>query len=94
MLAIHATRYLCLCKKDRTSDELLTWIHHTSKLGKTLPIIPDYAIDMHTAEGKKKGRGRRYFFEEASKVLPEIADRDKTYLERILSMLKDGEIED
>jgi replication-associated recombination protein RarA len=94
LLAIHATRYLCLCKKDRTSDEMLTWIQHTSKPGKTKAVIPDYAIDIHTAEGKERGRGRLHFFEEASKVLPEIADRDKTYLERIIMMLKNGEIED
>jgi replication-associated recombination protein RarA len=94
LLAFHATRYLCHCKKDRTSDEMLTWIQHTSKLGKTKPVIPDYAIDTHTAEGKEKGRGHLHFFEEASKVLPEIADRDKTYLERIIMMLKNGEIED
>ena len=94
LYAIHAVRYLCLCKKDRSSDEMINWINHASKLGDVLPVIPDYALDMHTAEGQKKGRGRRHFFEEASRVIPEVSDRDRTYLERILKMLDSGEIKD
>jgi len=94
LYAIHAVRYLCLCKKDRSSDEMINWINHSSKLGDVLPVIPEYALDMHTAEGQKKGRGRRHFFEEASRVIPEVSDRDRTYLERILKMLDSGEIKD
>jgi len=94
LYAVHAVRFLCQCEKDRSSDEMINWISHASELGQALPAIPDYALDMHTAEGKSKGRGRRHFFEEASKTLPEMPDRDKTYLKRITKMLKDGEIND
>jgi len=94
LYAIHAVRYLCSCKKDRSTDEMINWINHSSKLGDLLPVIPDYALDMHTAEGQKKGRGRRHFFEEASRVNPEVPDRDRTYLERILKMLDAGELKD
>ena len=94
LYAIHAVRYLCQCKKDRSTDEMINWINHSSKLGNVLPVIPDYALDMHTAEGQKKGRGRRHFFEEASRVIPEVSDRDRTYLERIVKMLESGEIQD
>ena len=94
LYAIHAVRYLCLCKKDRSSDEMINWINHASKLGNLLPVIPEYALDMHTAEGQKKGRGRRHFYEEASRVNPEVPDRDRTYLERILKMLDAGELKD
>ncbi len=94
LYAIHATRYLCLCKKDRSSDEMINWISHSVGQGKILPKIPDYALDMHTAEGKKKGRGRRHFFEVAASLNPELPGRDKTYLERIMKMLDSGELED
>jgi replication-associated recombination protein RarA len=94
LYAIHAVRYLCLCKKDRSSDEMINWINHASQSGKLLPVIPDYALDMHTAEGQKKGRGRRYFFEEASRISPEVPDRDRTYLDRIMKMLDSGELQD
>jgi replication-associated recombination protein RarA len=94
LYAIHAVRYLCTCKKDRSSDEMINWINHASKRGDLLPVIPDYALDMHTAEGQKKGRGRRHFFEEASRTAPEAPDRDRTYLERILKMLEAEELKD
>jgi replication-associated recombination protein RarA len=94
LYAIHAVRYLCACKKDRSSDEMINWINHASQSGKLLPVIPDYALDMHTAEGQKKGRGRRYFFEEASRTSPEVPDRDRTYLDRIIKMLDSGELKD
>jgi replication-associated recombination protein RarA len=94
LYAIHAVRFLCQCRKDRSTDEMINWINHTSTLGNLLPVIPDYALDMHTAEGQKKGRGRRHFFEEASRTNPEVSDRDRTYLERILKMLDSGQLKD
>ena len=94
LYAIHAVRYLCQCKKDRSTDEMINWINHSSRLGNVQPVIPDYALDMHTAEGQKKGRGRRHFFEEASRIIPEASDRDRTYLDRIMKMLESGEIKD
>jgi replication-associated recombination protein RarA len=94
LYAVHAVRYLCACKKDRSSDEMINWINHAGASGKLLPVIPEYALDMHTAEGQAKGRGRRHFFEEASRTSPEVDDRDRTYLERILNMLDSGELKD
>jgi replication-associated recombination protein RarA len=94
LYAIHAVAYLCKCKKDRSSDEMINWISQASKMGQALPVIPDYALDMHTAAGQEKGRGRRYFFEEASRVIPELPERDRTYLERITKMLDAGELQD
>jgi replication-associated recombination protein RarA len=94
LYAIHAVRYLCMCKKDRSSDEMINWIIHKSMSGKLLPVIPDYALDRHTAEGQKKGRGRRHFLEEASRTIPEVPDRDRTYLERLMQMLDAGELQD
>lgn len=94
LYAIHAVRYLCLCRKDRSTDEMINWLNHASRLGQILPVIPEYALDMHTAEGQQKGRGRRHFFEEASRVIPEVQDRDRTYLERLMKMLDSGELKD
>ena len=90
LYAIHAVRYLCQCQKDRSSDEMINWLIHSVENGTAKPEIPEYALDMHTAEGQKKGRGRRYFFEEASKIAPELPNRDTSYRERILKMLDDG----
>ncbi|BBB49551.1 AAA family ATPase [Pelolinea submarina] len=94
LYAIHAVRYLCACQKDRSSDEMINWIINSVESGEALPVIPDYALDMHTAEGQKKGRGRRFFFEEASRIEPELPGRDKSYLERIIKMLDEGKLKD
>ncbi|MCD6355856.1 MAG: hypothetical protein J7L66_01115 [Anaerolineaceae bacterium] len=94
LFAVHAVRYLCACEKDRSSDEMINWIIHSVENGSAKAHIPDYALDMHTAEGQKKGRGRRHFFTEAAKITPEMKNRDRTYLERILKMLDNGEMVD
>jgi len=53
------------------------------------PVIPDYALDMHTADGKKLGRGLRHFLEEGAQVAPELPERDRTHRDRIMKMLDD-----
>jgi hypothetical protein len=30
--------------------------------------VPDYALDVHTARGRRMGRGRRHFVEEAGRL--------------------------
>ncbi|MCP4421205.1 MAG: hypothetical protein GY805_31725, partial [Chloroflexi bacterium] len=94
LFAIHATRYLCGCQKDRSSDEMAIWISRAVAQDKVRPTIPDYALDMHTAVGQQMGRGRRHFFEEAAKLSPELPNRDLTYRQRIMSMLEAGEFGD
>ena len=79
LYAVHAVRYLCACQKDRSSDEMVNWIIHSVERRRvSCRKSPDYALDMHTAEGQKKGRGRRFFFEEASRVEPELPGRNKS----------------
>ena len=92
LFAVHAVRYLCGCQKDRSSDEMVNWAMHAVAQGKAKPSIPDYALDMHTAQGRAMGRGRRHFFEEGAKLAPELPHRDLTYRRRIMDMLDRGEI--
>ena len=94
LYAVHAIRYLCACDKDRSSDEMVNWIMAAVENGSALPTIPEYALDMHTADGQKKGRGRRHFFEEASKIEPKLKNRDTSYLKRIMEMLDSGQLPD
>jgi len=93
LFAIHAVRYLCQCQKDRSSDEMVIWINRAMAGGTAVPQIPDYALDMHTAAGQEMGRGRRHFFEVASRLDPEVPDRDLTYRTRIMEMLDNGKLE-
>ena len=84
LFAIHAVRYLCGCEKDRSNDELLNLLLKVD--GK--PEIPDYAIDMHTRQGKALGRGLQHFLEEGASVSPEKEGRTTIYLKRLLKLLE------
>ena len=87
LLAVHAVRYLCGCLKDRSSDEMSAWVKRAVESGRQMPLIPDYALDMHTARGQDMGRDLRHFYAEASQVSPELPERDETYRRRLLELL-------
>jgi len=90
LFAIHAVRYLAGRVKDRSSDEMYAWIRHEDLAGRAHPVIPDYALDMHTRRGEELGRDRRFFYEESSRVFPELADRDDLYRQRLLAAFDHG----
>jgi replication-associated recombination protein RarA len=94
LFALHAVRYLCGCTKDRSSDELLNWVKYAIEIEGQRPVVPEYAIDMHTEAGRRLGRGKRYFLEEGALVSPELVDREQTYRQRLLALLdaQDGEL--
>ncbi len=89
LYAIHAVRYLCECKKDRSSDEMINWLMRVVEGGQRLPEIPDYAVDMHTARGQKMGRGVHHFLEVGAQLSPELPDRNLDYRERLLALIKE-----
>ena len=91
LFAVHAVRYLCGCPKDRSSDEMLNWVMRAVESGQVRAQIPDYALDMHTAEGRARGRGARHFWMEGTQLAPEYAQRDLTYRQRVLQLLDQDE---
>jgi replication-associated recombination protein RarA len=91
LFAIHAVRFLCSAEKDRSSDEMYAWLRLAVGSGAVVPKIPEYAIDMHTRRGQELGRDELHFYETASIVAHERADRDRRYRERILEILGGGE---
>ena len=91
LFAVHAVRYLCGCSKDRSSDEMINWVMRAVASGQAGAQIPDYALDMHTAEGRARGRGPRHFWTEGAQLVPELPHRDRTYRERLLAMLDQEE---
>ena len=91
LFAIHAVRYLASRPKDRSSDEMYGWIQKAVAAGDVQPVIPDYALDRHTAQGQALGRGRKHFYEEAARLEPELDGRELTYRQRLLALLeRDG----
>jgi replication-associated recombination protein RarA len=91
LLAVHAVRYLCRCPKDRSSDEMLHWIASGAESGALRPTIPDYALDMHTVVGRRKGRGATHFWTEGTQLSPELPERDVTYRRWVEGLLARGE---
>ena len=83
LFAVHAVRYLCACKKDRSNDEILNWM---KKMDLT-PEIPDYAIDMHTKKGQALGRGVKHFLTEGALIIPEQEERETAYRQRLLEII-------
>jgi replication-associated recombination protein RarA len=90
LFAIHAVRYLCGCKKDRSSDEMLNWIKTAVEKEGLRPQIPDYALDMHTRRGAEMGRGFQHFLQEGSRVSPELPGRDTSYREKLLALMEES----
>jgi replication-associated recombination protein RarA len=82
---VHAIRYLATAKKDRTSDNLKNIIITEFEYGRK-PIIPDFALDMHTEKGRRMGRDFKHFLEEGSKVSNEL-EVDENYKSRLLLLL-------
>jgi replication-associated recombination protein RarA len=91
LFAIHAVRYLATRNKDRSSDEMYNWIRHNIEEKNQLPVIPDYALDMHTARGQAMGRGPQHFYEEGSRIAPELAERELKYRQSLLDLISQNE---
>lgn len=92
LFAAHAIRVLATSAKDRTSDDMVNWAKRSMELGENRPEIPDVALDMHTLRGQQMGRDYRFFMEEASRVVPEINDKDQRYRDWIIRALDEGRI--
>jgi replication-associated recombination protein RarA len=92
LFAAHAIRMIAASPKERTSDDLVNWAKRSVELGERLPEIPDIALDMHTKRGQEMGRDYRFFMEEASKVVPEVANKDQTWRNWIIAALDAGKL--
>ena len=82
---VHAIRYLAAAKKDRTSDNLKNIVVTEFNYGRK-PDVPDFALDMHTEQGRALGRDFKHFLAEGSRVENELRV-DENYKDRLLKLL-------
>lgn len=92
LFAAHAIRVMASGPKDRTTDDMVNWARNAVALGDARAEVPDFALDMHTGRGQQMGRDYRWFVEEASKVIPEIPDKDQRYRNWIIQALNAGRL--
>lgn len=85
---MHAIRYMCKCKKERSTDQIKNIIMKEFDKGYKVEI-PDYAIDMHTIKGREMGRDVFYFLNEASKVFPLWEEYDDCYRQQLIKMCEE-----
>ncbi len=80
MFFVHAIRYLCKQKKERSSDNVKNTIIKEFAHGRGVQM-QDYAYDVHTKKGRELGRDELHFLTEASVVIPQLegADIKKIY---------------
>ena len=89
---LYAIRYLCKCKKERSTDHINNLISRENAKGE-IPEIPEWTIDMHTNKGRfELKRDFIYFLDEASKVEPLWEEYDDTYYKQLYEIaLKEKE---
>ncbi len=68
---------MCRSPKCRMADEFKCVVEQDRRHGTRLEV-PDYALDMHTATGKRKGRGHQFWLDEGC-VLSPVADVENPY---------------
>ena len=61
---------MCRAAKSREGDHFHVAVGLANLLERKVPQVPDWALDHHTIEGKRKGRGLDYFRTESTKLVP------------------------
>jgi replication-associated recombination protein RarA len=69
---VHAVCVLARAPKSRMLDHVLMVMYEGER---PHPDVPDYALDKHTARGRRMGRGKQHFLEVAAQLVgEEMAD--------------------
>jgi hypothetical protein len=93
LFVVQAVRYLVSFPKDMTTDEICMWSRHTMNNHIRGPVIPDYALDVHTEAGRKLGRGVGHFLGEGTVTTNQYEGADPTFGQRVRETVSRGEWE-
>jgi hypothetical protein len=63
---------LARATKSREGDHFQAAIGLRSLLENFKPTIPDFALDRHTSQGKRMGRGLDHFRDEGTQLVPPV----------------------
>jgi len=87
MQAIKAVQILSMAKKDRLVSEIYDYMGVKRKEGFKIEIL-EYAIDMHTKQGKDNNKDYLHFLQISSKINNEVEDKNKKYLNELIKYAK------
>lgn len=93
LFIVQAVRCLASSQKDMTTDEMCMWSRHLMNNDLRKPVIPDYALDVHTAAGRAMGRGVAHFLDEGTVVTNRYEGADPTFGQRVREIVARGEWE-
>ena len=83
MFLSHAILHLARANKSRLVDWFLLHAYRDpDKLE-----VPDFALDGHTARGKRLGRGPEYFLSESTRLEPHTALHDEEHFKKLAAPL-------
>lgn len=82
--------YLCRAQKCREGDDFAWYIMERRKRGWQVPI-PDFALDDHTGRGRRLKRGRKFWFQEASRLENAVEILGNVYAQKVRELFGDGE---
>ena len=63
-------RIMCRSPKSRAGCHFAAATGLRSMLEDFVPTVPDFALDQHTLEGRKMGRGLEHFRREGARLIP------------------------
>jgi hypothetical protein len=72
----NAIRLMCRAAKSREGDHFAIAVGLASEVEGFVPPVPDWALDGHTIEGKRMGRGLAHFREHSAKLVPPVKPDD------------------
>ncbi|MEX0733310.1 MAG: hypothetical protein WDZ66_03980 [Steroidobacteraceae bacterium] len=72
----NSIRMMARAPKSRQGDHFQASTRLAAQLEHYIPTIPDWALDQHTFEGRKLGRGLKYFRDESTRLVPAPAEPD------------------
>ena len=78
--------------KSREGDHFAIAVGLASEVEGFVPTVPDWALDGHTIEGKRMGRGLAYFREHSAKLVPPVKPDDYEAKAYRLLGLKQGKV--